>query len=120
TTTLTRWLSALPSEVLHRRARLPLGQGVLALMMGRLDEADRLLDLAEQTHEQAGPSPLAPSIPVEDSMLANVPAALAISRAEVARLRGDSDEEGRLARLALSHLMPDDHLLRSMADYHVA
>jgi LuxR family maltose regulon positive regulatory protein len=120
TTTLTRWLSALPVEVLHRRARLPLGQGVLALMMGRLDEADRLLDLAEQTHEEAGPSPLAPSIPVEDSMLANVPAAIAVSRAEVARLRGDSDAQGRFARLAQFHLTTDDHLLTSMASYHVA
>ncbi|HEY9418485.1 MAG TPA: helix-turn-helix transcriptional regulator, partial [Pseudonocardia sp.] len=120
TTTLTRWLSALPAEVLQRRARLPLGQGVLAVMMGRLDESARLLDLAEQIHDQAGPSPLAPSIPVQDSMLANVPAAIAVTRAEVARLRGDTDGQGRLARLAQFHLTPEDHLLTSMATYHVA
>lgn len=120
TTTLTRWLSALPAEVLQRRARLPLGQGVLAVMMGRLDESDRLLDLAEQIHDEAGPSTLAPSIPVEESMLANVPAAIAVTRAEVARLRGDIDDQARLARLAQSHLTSEDHLLTSMAQYHVA
>jgi LuxR family maltose regulon positive regulatory protein len=120
TTTLTRWLSALPPEVAQRRARLPLGQGVLAVMMGRLDESERLLDLAQHVYDEAGPSTLAPSIPVEDSMLANVPAAIAITRAEVARLRGDIDGQGRFARLAQSHLTADDHLLTSMASYHVA
>ena len=52
--TLIRWLSVLPPEVIHRRPRLTLGQAVVALLEGRLDEVEPLLALAERTSDRDG------------------------------------------------------------------
>ncbi|HEY2204328.1 MAG TPA: LuxR C-terminal-related transcriptional regulator [Pseudonocardia sp.] len=118
--TLTRWLTALPPDVVHRHPRIPLGQAVLALMSGQLDEVEPLLAVTERAVARTGQAPFEPSIDSGSSMLANVPAAVAISRAELARLRGDGEGEGRWAEAALTHLGADDELLESMARYHVA
>ena len=51
--TLVSWLAALPSEVIHRRPVLALGQAKVTLMAGRLDEVEPLLTMAERAFDQA-------------------------------------------------------------------
>lgn len=118
--TLTRWLAALPPEVLHRRPRLSLGQAIVALLGGRLDEVEPLLAVAERGFDDAAFEPYEPSIDRGASVLANVPACIAVGRADLARLRGESQREGELARQALTHVTDEDRMLGSIARYHVA
>jgi LuxR family maltose regulon positive regulatory protein len=93
--TVVSWLAALPSEVIYGRPLLTLGQAYVTLMAGRLDEVEPLLTLAEQAFERVGDEPYEASIDRKDSVLANVPAAVAIARADLARLRGDAEGSTR-------------------------
>ena len=116
--TLDRWASALPPEVVRARPRLLLGQAVSAQIEGRLDEVDRLLAVAER----ASPTdqPHAPSVGREASFLANIPACIAVTRAESARLRADPDRVARFAREALTQLASEDELFASLVHYHLS
>ena len=49
-----------------------------------------------------------------------MPAAIAIARADLARLRGDAERERLFARAALEQLTEHDELLGAVARYHVA
>lgn len=118
--TLTRWLTALPPELLRSSPRLSLGQAIVALLGGRLDQVEPLLAVAERAFDDAAFEPYEPSIDRGASVLANVPACIAVGRADVARLRGESQREGELARQALTHVTDEDHMLGSIARYHVA
>ena len=117
--TLIRWLSVLPPEVIHRRPRLTLGQAVVALLEGRLDEVEPLLALAERTSTETGDTPYRASIDRTDSIVANVPAAVAVGRADLACLRGDAERGARYGRVALAHLTDQDELLGIIARYHL-
>ena len=118
--TLASWLAALPSEVISRRPVLALGQAKLALMAGRLDEVEPLLAAAEVAFGRTGDEPYRASIDRKDSLLANVPAAVAIARADLARLRGQADRERTFAQSALQQLTEQDELLSTVVRYHVA
>jgi len=117
--TLIRWLSVLPPEVIHRRPRLTLGQAVVALLEGRLDEVEPLLELAERTSGQAQDPPYRASIDRKDSIVANVPAAVAVGRADLACLRGDAERGAEYGRTAVAHLTDQDELLGVIARYHL-
>ncbi len=122
--TLVSWLAALPREVIRRRPVLTLGQAYVALMTGRLDEVEPLLTVAERAFERAGERAgeqrYEPSVGRKDSILANVPAAIAIARAGLARQRGDPEREYTFAQAALGQLTEQDELLRTVARYQVA
>ncbi|HWM06185.1 MAG TPA: AAA family ATPase, partial [Actinophytocola sp.] len=118
--TLASWLAALPSEMIRRRPVLALGQAKVTVMAGRLDEVEPLLTLAEQAFDQAGDEPYRASIGRNHSLLANVPAAVAIARADLARVYGDADRERLFAQAALEQLTEHDELLGAVARYHVA
>lgn len=118
--TLVRLLTALPAEVVHRRPLLALGQAVVALRRGRLDEVEPLLTLTEQAYARAPERPYEASIDRRSSTLGNIPAAVAVARADLARLRGDSARAGALARAALTHITDEDERLASLARYQVA
>src|SRR5262249_7042247 len=114
--TLARWLSALPAESIRARSRLCLAQAVAAIVGGRLEEAEPLLASAEHAFAATGDEPHEPSVGRARSVLANVPAAIAFLRADLARWRGDPARAADCARLALTHLGEEERLLRS----HVA
>jgi LuxR family transcriptional regulator, maltose regulon positive regulatory protein len=119
--TMARWLAALPDEVARARPRLCLGQAISALLRGRADQAEPLIQAAERAFEQTADEPYEPSVGRAASILANVPAVTAVARADLARLRGDPDGEAAFARQALAQLTEQDGLLLgSFARYHLA
>jgi LuxR family transcriptional regulator, maltose regulon positive regulatory protein len=117
--TIDRWLSALPAEVVRSRPRLWLVRSMSALVAGRLDEAELLLDLAEDApgdrHERHDPS-----VGRSASIMANVAAATAVLRAQVALVRGDAAAERTYAGQAAAHLTADDRVLGTFPAYHLA
>jgi LuxR family transcriptional regulator, maltose regulon positive regulatory protein len=116
--TLQRWLAALPAELVRSRPRLCLAQAVIALLGGRLDDAEALLIQAERAVDAAGrPEPPAAGPPIG---LANVPGMLAMLRAELAHRRGDADRTIRLAGRGLSVTHEDDRYLRYLLRWNLA
>ncbi len=118
--TMARWLAALPAEVVRARPRLCLGQAISALLGGRADQAEPLIDAAERAATVAGAEPYQPSVGRTASILANLPAVLAVGHADLARLRGDPEREASFARQALAQLTDQDRLLGSFVRYHLA
>jgi LuxR family maltose regulon positive regulatory protein len=119
--TMARWLAALPTAVVRSRPRLCFGQALTALLRGRAEEAEPLLDAVEQASGSAGEEPYEPSVGRAASILANLPAVTAVGRADLARLRGDPEGEAAFARQALAQLTEQDGMqLGSFARYHLA
>lgn len=118
--TLRGWLAALPKEVVRSRPRLALAQAIAAFNAGRLGEAEPLLDDAEQTLAIAPNEPYEPSIGKEMSMLANVPASIALLRASLAALRGNAEPTTELVRLAQTHLAEDERGPRISIHWNLA
>jgi len=106
--TLRGWLAALPQEVVRARPRLALAQVIAAFNAGRLAAAEPLLEDAEQALATAPSEPYEPSIGKAMSMLANVPASIALLRAAMAALRGDAERTTELVRRAQAHLAEDE------------
>jgi LuxR family transcriptional regulator, maltose regulon positive regulatory protein len=118
--TLDRWLSALPAGSIRVRARLCLAQAVTAVVGGRLEAVEPLLADAERAFAAVGDEPHEPSVGRALSVLANVPAAIAFLRADLARLRGDAARAVAYDQKALAHLGEDDWLLRSQVAWNLA
>jgi LuxR family maltose regulon positive regulatory protein len=118
--TLGRWLAALPAESVHARARLCLAQAVTAVVGGRVEAAEPLLAQAERAFTASGEEPHEPSVGAALSVLANVPAAIAFLRADLARLRGDAAGAIACDQQALAHLGEGDWLLRSHVAWNLA
>src|SRR5215475_1726604 len=117
---LDRWLSALPAECVRTRPRLCLAQAASAVTSGRLEAVEPLLADAERLFAAVGDEPHEPSVGRALSVLANVPAATAFLRAELARQRGDAARAVAWDRQALAHLGEEDWLLRSHIAWHLA
>ena len=117
--TLARWLSALPTEVVRSRPRLCLGQAISELLGGRADRAEPLIAAAERAAADITGEPYRPSVGRAASILANLPAVLAVTHADLARLRGDPEREAAFARRALAQLTDQDRLLGSFVRYHL-
>jgi LuxR family transcriptional regulator, maltose regulon positive regulatory protein len=118
--TLARWLAALPAELVRARPRLCLVEAYWALIDGRLETAERLLGDAERALADRGDERNEPSVGRPVSLVANVPAAVAVLRARLARLRGDPERTIAFGNQALLHLTEDDRALRSMLDWYLA
>jgi LuxR family maltose regulon positive regulatory protein len=116
--TLAGWLAALPPAVVDRRPRLILGQAVVALIRGKLDEAEPLLDRVDRAAEHLTVAEAA--VDHRHSLMTNVPAAVAIARSDAARQRGDTESEGLFAGAALALVRPEEELLEALARYHGA
>jgi LuxR family maltose regulon positive regulatory protein len=116
--TVQGWLAALPGELVSSRPRLLLAQARLALLSGRVEGADGLLDAAERALAVAGGAadePYEPSIPRAASLLANVPATIALDRAYLADLHGDPDRAIEFASQALAAAGEGEWMLASHA-----
>ena len=124
--TVDRWVAALPAELVRARPRLLMAQAVWALLGGRVEEAEPLVDQAETALESSGDEPYEPSTPYEPSVgraasrIGNLPASIALVRAELARRRGDAEGIAASAQRALAHLSDDDRALRLQVDWFLA
>jgi LuxR family transcriptional regulator, maltose regulon positive regulatory protein len=119
-TTIQRWLSSLPAELARSRPRLLLAQARLALLSGRLETAKGLLDAAERPRADAADEPYEPSAGRAASLLANVPAAIALDHALLAYLRGDAESTVTFASRTLAELGEGEQMLDSLARWQLA
>jgi LuxR family maltose regulon positive regulatory protein len=124
--TVDRWVAWLPAELVRSRPRLLVAQAVWALLGGRVEEAEPLLEQAEaalaaggDTPGQPGPA-YEPSVGRAASRIANLPASIALTRAELARRRGDAEGIAASAQQALARLSGDDRALRLQVDWFLA
>jgi LuxR family maltose regulon positive regulatory protein len=117
--TLRRWLIAVPQEVVRARPRLIVAQAIAALNAGRLDSVEPLLEDAERALTTAS-EPYQPSIGRQASMLANIPAAIALLRAALAGLRGDAERMTELVRWAKAQLAEDERGPRFSVRWNLA
>ncbi len=116
--TAQRWLTALPAELVQSRPRLLLAQVLLAATLGRPEAMEPPLDAAERALAGAAPGvdePFEPSAGRAASMLANIPAQIALHRGFLAQLRGDAEGTAAFASQALAELGDGDRLLSSTA-----
>jgi LuxR family maltose regulon positive regulatory protein len=118
--TLRRWLSALPPESVRRRPRLYLAQAYGAVMGFQLDTLEALLDAAGRAFADGGDEPYEAPAGQAASVLANVPAAIALLRAMLSRLRGDATLTAYHNRQALAQLDEGDWLMRSFVRWNQA
>jgi LuxR family transcriptional regulator, maltose regulon positive regulatory protein len=102
-----RWLSVLPGDVVRSRPALSFAQGEMQFHLGRLDRTEHFLNQAERAidrqQRQRGFA-----VPTHAGMVADVPAAIALLRAELAGARGDPEEMATYARKALARLAEDE------------
>src|SRR5499426_2527290 len=102
--TLRRWLSALPAESARDRPRLCLAQAYGAAQGFQLEALEALLDDADRAFAVSGDEPYEDPAGRPVSVLANVPAGIALLRATLARLRGDAALVAKYNQQALAQL----------------
>jgi LuxR family maltose regulon positive regulatory protein len=121
--TLERWLAALPVAVVASRPRLLLARSRLALLAGNVGPAAAALDAAEQalpSSRGTADEPLEPSVGRASSLLAHVPAAIALTRAILAELAGDAEGAFGFASAALAALGDEAPVLAALIRGHLA
>jgi LuxR family transcriptional regulator, maltose regulon positive regulatory protein len=119
-TTLARWLAAMPAGVAGSRPRLLAIRAFLALLGGHLDETEQLIADAEARLATAAEEPFEPSVGRARSMVANLPAAVAVLHSQAARFRGDTDRTIAHARRARAALTGADRALGAVVDWQLA
>jgi LuxR family maltose regulon positive regulatory protein len=105
---LERWLSALPVDVVRSRPALSFAQGEMQFHLGHLDSVERFLEQAERALGH-GQEQRELAVPTHAGMVAEVPAAIALLRAELAGARGDPEGMAGYARSALTQLAGEEH-----------
>jgi LuxR family maltose regulon positive regulatory protein len=107
TVMLQRRLAALPAEVVRSRPGLALALAMQELRRGRLEQVERLLEHADHAVDVQS-EPKQPRVPTYGGMVAQVPAASAVLRAELAVANGDPEQTARFARLALTDISEEE------------
>jgi len=111
--TIRRWLAVLPAELTRSRPRLGLAQLWLAVVSGYMETAGIALEATESASADAAREPFEPSVGDAASLLANIPASVAIGKAWLAYLRGDAGGTAAFASQARSELAASDKMLTS-------
>jgi LuxR family maltose regulon positive regulatory protein len=122
-TTVERWLAALPAELISSRPRLCLAQAFQAISHGDVEAIEPLLDAAEHALAVApgvADEPFEPSAGRGASQLANIPAAIALGRAALAQLSGDAEGAMRFGRRTLAELGKGEWMLESITRGYLA
>jgi ATP/maltotriose-dependent transcriptional regulator MalT len=94
---------------------LCLAQAMTELNIDHLESVERLLAHAERAFPQHREEPWALQIPTSGGMVAEVPAAIALLRAELAYDRADADGVAAFAKAALAQMAEDEHGPRMFA-----
>jgi LuxR family transcriptional regulator, maltose regulon positive regulatory protein len=115
---LQRWLSALPEEAVKAVPALCLAQGLMEFHLGHLHSVERLLEHAERAFDPRRQPPR--PVRTTAGMVAELPAAIALLRAELAALRGDSTGTSAYARAALAEMAAEEHAPRFWARWLLA
>jgi len=118
--TLQRRLETLPAELVRSRPRLLLVQTWIAQWAGEVEAAGPLLDAAEYACANAADEAFEPSVGRAASLLANVPAAIALARAYLAYLCGDAESTAVFASRARAEIGEGEWMLDSRIRWHVA
>jgi LuxR family transcriptional regulator, maltose regulon positive regulatory protein len=119
--TVDRWVQALPAELVRARPRLCVVQALWAVIDARVEQAERLLgDAAAALMAGGEEEPYQPSVGRAASLVANLPAAIAIGEAAAGWLRGDAERMAAFGQQALAHLGEDDRAQRRLADWSLA
>jgi ATP/maltotriose-dependent transcriptional regulator MalT len=118
--TVQRWLSMLPDDLVWSRPRLCLAQAWMALDSSDMYAAEGFVSAAELRFTGAANEPFEPSAGRGASLLANVPAALALARAFLASLRGDAEATAAYASRALAGLGQGEWVLEFVTRWHLA
>jgi LuxR family transcriptional regulator, maltose regulon positive regulatory protein len=105
---LARWLSLLPDDTVRSRPGLCLAKAMTELNLDHLESAERLLEHAERAFDHHGREPSEFEVPTSGGMVAQVSAAIALLRAELAYDRADPDAVAAFARAALAHMAEDE------------
>jgi LuxR family transcriptional regulator, maltose regulon positive regulatory protein len=115
---LQRWLSALPAEAVKAVPALCLAQGLMELHLGHLHAVERLLEHAERAFDPRHEPPR--PVRTTAGMVAELPAAISLLRAELAAVRGDSAGTADHARAALAEMADEEHAPRFWARWLLA
>ncbi|HZC40943.1 MAG TPA: LuxR C-terminal-related transcriptional regulator [Streptosporangiaceae bacterium] len=120
--TLQLWHASLPAELVATRPRLLLADGRMALLGGRVEEAEVALKAAERAWAgaPAAQEPFEPSVGRGASVFANVPATIALEHAFLAEFRGDAESMTAFASRALGEVGEDEWMLASLAGERMA
>lgn len=118
-TALSRWVSRLAPQTLQEHPRLLLIEAYWALIEGLLPATHELLDQAERACPPGFDDGFVPSVGRASSLVANVPAAIAVVRARLARLEGDPERSLAHGRRARALLTDEDRTLRSLLQWYV-
>jgi LuxR family transcriptional regulator, maltose regulon positive regulatory protein len=105
---LARWLSLLPDAAVRARPGLCLAKAMTELNLDHLEEVERLLEHAEGAFDHQGRESGGLPVPTHGGMVAQVPAAIALLRAELAYDRADAGGVAAFARAALAHMAEDE------------
>jgi len=117
--TVRRWLAMLPPEQAGSRPRLLLAQARLALLNGRTEEAESLLNSAERGFADAADESFEPSAGKAASLLVNVPAAVALLRVQIAEFRGDAEDAAVFALRARAEIVEGESMLCSLTRWYL-
>jgi len=118
--TIHRWLSALPEDLVRCRPRLVLTQAFLALISGRLEAVEPLLGAAQQAYASAAEEPFEPTVGRARSLLVNAPALIMLQRSLLAQLRGDAEATVAFASRAMAEAEEGERLLHVVARRYLA
>ena len=113
--TIEAWIASLPAELVRSRPRLLLAQAQMAAAGGRVEAVERSADAAERASAGGVEEPFEPTVGRAVSLLANVPAHIALDRSYMAQLRGDAEGTAAFAALAMAELGESDWMVSSIA-----
>jgi len=106
---IVRWLALLPDDAIRARPGLCLAKAMTELNLDHVESVERLLEHAERAFDHQGREPPEFQVPTFGGMVAQVPAAIALLRAELAYDRADAYEVAAFAREALAHMAGHEH-----------